>query len=169
MDLWDADLWDNLHGESWISRLKCAADMKKREWKYFLLWDSGICLQYFLGDLYSVVEYCLPEVVYGLPSAFMMQITPTVGNVLRNGGRLSGARARVTLSFLTRYHCIVTGRGLALLAAVDKSCHQWAILLGRLKEEKSGGCWACPHRREILTSWVWGQLCQQTIVALLQT
>lgn len=37
---------------------------------------------------------------------------------------------RITLSCLTKCHCLVTGRAAVLLAVADKRCHQWAILRG---------------------------------------
>lgn len=149
MNLWYTDLWDNLRRQSWCFQLK--HDMKNvSALKYFLFWGSGIFLQFLgCGDSYYVVEYCLPEVVYGLPSAFVMQITPTVGSVLRNGGRLSSARAGITLSCLTKCYCIVEAWlfwPLQIKAAISGRSSPAARQVKGRKRDR-GGCWAwhCPH------------------------
>lgn len=84
--------------------------------------------------------------------------------------RLSGASFVITLSCLRKCHCLVTGRGMVLLAIADKGCHQWAILPGRLKEGREIG-WLLSVTLSTLsfhlTTWIGGQLCQQTIPALL--
>lgn len=101
---------------------------------------------FFFYWIYSLVDFfflLLPLLFFLWLALSLYDANHTTdGNVLRDGGRLSGVRARrITLSCLTKCHCLVTGRGMDLLAVADKSCHQWAILPAaqRVRGERGRG------------------------------